>query len=296
MHASTIFALLAFSLVDAKAVRMRAEGAAAPMLAAAAPMPQASAAAAPPAAAAAAAATTADPTCAQAMILAQGIALNIQDQQQELATANQLMSILSTQPVNAQAYATSRTALLQFVNNGIAIRQSNQLITPAGNKAQAGVATVANAQLTELQLSTSLTAAGTDDVAGNMKIVQTLQGDFSGGIMQNMKNMADVSLLLKLPRARPSHIVSLTHTHTHIHALTLDATWSLDADESRIGYGRLHYRRRRRDRCWWCRSGSARGSGSACGHGRRRRSDQDRREAGTVRVPRLIDWRGKETA
>lgn len=190
MHASTIFALLAFSLADAKAVSVRAEAAAAaPMMAAAAPMPMASAAAAAPSAAAA----TADPACAQAMILAQGIALNIQDQQQELATANQLMTILSTQPVNTQAYTTSRTALLQFVNNGIAIRQSNQLITPAGNKAQAGVATVANAQLTELMLSSSLTAAGTDDVAGNMKIVQTLQGDFSGGIMQNMKNMADVS-------------------------------------------------------------------------------------------------------
>lgn len=202
MHASTIFALLAFSLADAKAVSVRAEAAAAPaaaaaaapMLAAAAPVPMASGAAAAAAAAApSAAAATADPACAQAMILAQGIALNIQDQQQELATANQLMSILSTQPVNTQAYTTSRTALLQFVNNGIAIRQSNQLITPAGNKAQAGVATVANAQLTELMLTSSLTAAGTDDVAGNMKIVQTLQSDFSGGIMQNMKNMADVS-------------------------------------------------------------------------------------------------------
>lgn len=139
------------------------------------------------------AAATAEPTCSQAMILAQGIALNIMDQQQELATANQLMTILSANPVDTAAYGAARTNLLKFVNNGIAIREMNQLITPANNKATAGVATVANAQLTELGLSTNLTIAGSDDVAGNMNIVKMLQMNFAGGIQQNMKNMADVS-------------------------------------------------------------------------------------------------------
>lgn len=139
------------------------------------------------------AAATADPTCSQAMILAQGIALNIQDQQQELATANQLMTILTANPVDTAAYGAARTNLLRFVNNGIAIREMNQLITPPNNKATAGVAVVANAQLTELGLSTNLTMAGTDDLAGNMAIVKMLQTNFAGGIQQNMKNMADVS-------------------------------------------------------------------------------------------------------
>lgn len=206
MHASALAVLLALGLatnarvlpmsnvaVDTHTNLARQEGAA-PAPAAAAEAGAAPAAAPMSAAApvSAAAAATADPTCAQAMILAQGIALNIADQQQELATANQLSNILQTQPVDAQAFATSRQSLLQFVNNGIAIRQSNQLITPAGNRATPGVATVANAQLMELQITGSLTATGSDDVPGNLKKVQMLQMNFAGGIQQNMKNMADV--------------------------------------------------------------------------------------------------------
>ncbi|KAJ4422889.1 hypothetical protein N0V82_002415 [Gnomoniopsis sp. IMI 355080] len=133
-----------------------------------------------------------DATCAQASILAQGIALNIADQEQELSTANAMAAMLQANPVDSAAWAQSRTNLLQFINNGIAIRESNQLITPAQSKATAGVATVANAQLQELGLATNLTAMGSDDVQGNLKIVQTLQMDFSGGIMQNQKNMADI--------------------------------------------------------------------------------------------------------
>lgn len=132
-------------------------------------------------------------TCAQASILAQGIALNIADQEQELSTANAMATLLQAQPVDSAAWAVQRTNLLQFINNGIAIREMNQLITPAQSRATAGVAVVANAQLQELGLATNLTATGSDDVQGNLKIVQTLQMDFSGGIMQNQKNMADVS-------------------------------------------------------------------------------------------------------
>lgn len=140
-----------------------------------------------------------DVTCAQGMILAQGIALNIADQQQELATANAMSALLQTQPVNSVAWAQSRTNLLQFINNGIAIREMNQLITPAQNSATAGVAVVANAQLQELGLATNLTLMGSDNVMGNLQIVQTLQMDFMGGIMQNQKNMADVSLCPRPP-------------------------------------------------------------------------------------------------
>ena len=131
--------------------------------------------------------------CAQGTILAQGIALNIADQQQELTTANSLATILAANPVDTAAYGAARTDLLKFINNGIAIREMNQLITPTESQATAGIATVANAQLTELGLANQLTVEGGDNVAGNMQIVQTLQMDFSGGIMQNMKNMAAVS-------------------------------------------------------------------------------------------------------
>lgn len=134
-----------------------------------------------------------DVTCAQAAILAQGIVVNIADQQQELATATQMAQLLAQTPVNSAAWATARQSLLQFINNGIAIREMNQLIMPMGNRATAGVATVANAQLQELGLATNLTLTGSDNVAGNRQIVQTLQMDFMGGIQQNMKNMADVS-------------------------------------------------------------------------------------------------------
>lgn len=185
MHASTFLsALVALGLAQAQII---------PRDDAAAPAPASGASLNPRQMAPMPAST--DVTCAQAAILAQGIALNIADQQQELATANQMAQLLAQQPVNTQAWATSRQTLLQFVNNGIAIREMNQLITPAGNRATAGVATVANAQLQELGLATNLTATGADNVAGNRQIVQTLQMDFMGGIQQNMKNMADVRSL-----------------------------------------------------------------------------------------------------
>lgn len=178
-------------------VRIRAEAAPA----AASPTPAAATpSVAPPAAAApmpqAAAPAQQDITCAQASILAQGIALNIADQQQELATANQMAAILQSPAPDQAAWLAARTTLLQFINNGIAIREMNQLITPQGSPSQAGVAVVAGAQLQELQLATGLTMQGTDNIAGNLQSVQTLQMDFAGGIKQNTKNMADVSLFV----------------------------------------------------------------------------------------------------
>jgi hypothetical protein len=82
------------------------------------------------------------PLCAQASILAQGISINIVDQQNELNTVNNLANILKTNPVNMQQFAAEKENLLAFINNGIAIRQMNQQITPRGNAATMGLAIV----------------------------------------------------------------------------------------------------------------------------------------------------------
>lgn len=80
--------------------------------------------------------------CAKAVILSQGIALNIEDQRQEQAALAQVNQTLQTSPVNMMEFQAAKSNLLSFVNNGIAIREMNQLITPAGNKATAGIAIV----------------------------------------------------------------------------------------------------------------------------------------------------------
>lgn len=80
--------------------------------------------------------------CAAALILAQGISENIEDQKGEQAALAQVVDVLNKDPVDANAFATAKATLLTFVNNGIAIRQANQLITPLGNKATEGLAIV----------------------------------------------------------------------------------------------------------------------------------------------------------
>lgn len=80
--------------------------------------------------------------CAVASILAQGIALNIADQRQEQAALARVKAVLDAPPVDCNTFATAKANLLQFVVNGIAIRQTNQLITPPGNAATAGLAIV----------------------------------------------------------------------------------------------------------------------------------------------------------
>ena len=82
------------------------------------------------------------PNCAGAAILAQGIALNIADQKQEQAALAQVNTVLQTNPVDMAQFATAKSNLLTFVNNGIAIRQANQIITPPGSKATMGIAVV----------------------------------------------------------------------------------------------------------------------------------------------------------
>ncbi|KAK7927720.1 hypothetical protein PG985_004718 [Apiospora marii] len=127
------------------------------------------------------------PACEQALILANGININIEDQKQEQASVVKLQAILSKNPVDAGAFAAAKNDLLTFVNNGIQIRQMNQAITPKGNKATAGLAKVANAQLDELNLAMSLSG----NPAQDNKTLQTLAGDFAGGIMVNMQNLMD---------------------------------------------------------------------------------------------------------
>ncbi|KAK7981979.1 hypothetical protein PG996_009667 [Apiospora saccharicola] len=129
------------------------------------------------------------PACEQALILANGININIEDQKQEQASVVKLQAILGKNPVDMNAFAAAKSDLLAFVNNGIQIRQMNQAITPKGNKATAGLAKVANAQLDELNLAMSLTGKPDQD----NKVLQTLAGDFAGGIMVNMQNLMDVS-------------------------------------------------------------------------------------------------------
>jgi hypothetical protein len=90
------------------------------------------------------------PLCAQASILAQGIALNIVDQQNELAMANLMATMLKSNPVNMQQYSTARENLLLFITNGIAIRQMNQQVIPRGNGAVNGLAVVRLSPVAEL--------------------------------------------------------------------------------------------------------------------------------------------------
>lgn len=130
--------------------------------------------------------------CAAASILAQGIALNIADQRNEQLAVTELRTVLGATTVNMEDFNAAKTNLLTFVNNGISIRKTNQLIAPPGNAATAGLATVANAQMAELDLSSGLTGNPSID----LKTLDTLAGDFAGGIMQNMKNMAAVSFML----------------------------------------------------------------------------------------------------
>lgn len=130
--------------------------------------------------------------CAAGAILAMGINTNIADQQMELQAVGNVQKAL--QANDANAFAQAKATLLQFVQNGIAIRQANQQIAPAGNPAIAGLDVVANAQLTELGLANNLTGNAATDNA----ILQELTKDFTGGIEQNKKNAAAVSFFFSL--------------------------------------------------------------------------------------------------
>ncbi|KAE9378458.1 hypothetical protein N431DRAFT_501095 [Stipitochalara longipes BDJ] len=136
------------------------------------------------------------------MALASGIQSNIADQNNELATVTALGSVLAQNPMDMTLYSATQASLLNFVMKGIMIREENQRIAPAGNGAIAGLATVAMAQMTELSLTMSLAAGanGTDLLKAN-QTVESLKGDFKGGIVQNMKNLAAATANCTAPAA-----------------------------------------------------------------------------------------------
>ena len=82
------------------------------------------------------------PQCARAKILAQSIGVNILIQMQEQARTTQVMMTLMTNPVNPQQFEAAKANLLSVVNDGIGLREANQLITPPGNPATEGIAVV----------------------------------------------------------------------------------------------------------------------------------------------------------
>jgi hypothetical protein len=131
--------------------------------------------------------TGTNPPCAPAIAaLASGISSNIADQRNEQAAVSAIGSILSEQPMNSSTFNNAKASLMDFVTKGIAIREQNQKIAPAGNAAIPGLATVANAQIEELNLTMSLNA---QDLAAANTTVAKLKKDFAGGIVQNMKNL-----------------------------------------------------------------------------------------------------------
>jgi hypothetical protein len=150
------------------------------------------AAAAPASVSEASNSTTANACTPAVAALAQGIKDNIAVQNNEVAGASTLGAMLSEDPVDPTLFAAGQASLLVFVKQGIAIRQNNQQIAPAGNAANPGIAMVAMAQMTELNLTMGLGMGGVS-LARDNATIKMLLGDFKGGIEQNGKNLQAVS-------------------------------------------------------------------------------------------------------
>lgn len=131
--------------------------------------------------------------CSPAVLaLASGISANIADQHNEQAAVNSLGSLLAENPINENLFNSGQASLLSFVQKGISIRENNQAIAPDGNPAIPGLAIVATAQITELNLTMSFGVGGVN-VQRDNATVQSLISEFKGGVEQNMKNLAAVS-------------------------------------------------------------------------------------------------------
>lgn len=213
MHSSTLLSILAISISLALA---------APSHVLVERVPQLAASTTP------AANATGNTTCSPAVLaLVAGIQLNIADQFNELNTVTALGSILDQLPMDVTLYSATQTSLLGFVTKGIAIRENNQKIAPPGNGALPGLAIVAMAQLTELNLTMSLAVPASGIVNQTMAnaTVQALKGDFTGGIKQNMEN-AIMVCLASLPF--PSLHTALTLVISKY--LDLESIWKQDAN------------------------------------------------------------------
>jgi hypothetical protein len=66
------------------------------------------------------------------MALASGIQANIADQNNELNTVTALGFFIAQNPLNTTLYSATQASLLGSVTKGIAIRENNQRIAPAG--------------------------------------------------------------------------------------------------------------------------------------------------------------------
>ncbi|KAL8404292.1 hypothetical protein RB594_009230 [Gaeumannomyces avenae] len=110
-------------------------------------------------------------------------------QKMEQEAVGEIKKILSAEgQVDGAKFAQAKQELLGHINEGIKIREENQKMAPAGNPAIPGLATVANAQKTELQQSEGL--KGNKD---DLKVVEELEKEFAGGIEQSEKNKKAVS-------------------------------------------------------------------------------------------------------
>jgi hypothetical protein len=90
------------------------------------------------------------PSCARATLLAKGIQMNIDDQNQEKNSLENVNDILTKDPVDQKAFADAKTALLMFVMLGIKMREMNQLIAPHDNPAVPGLQIVSSGATTRV--------------------------------------------------------------------------------------------------------------------------------------------------
>lgn len=96
------------------------------------------------------------PACsAEVNGLISGIEINILAQQGERNASEALQVIESQNPVNLTAFAAGKAVLVNNILFGMTIRRYNQLITPAGNAALAGLAKVRDVSNLAAKLTTS---------------------------------------------------------------------------------------------------------------------------------------------
>lgn len=92
--------------------------------------------------------------------------------------------MISSAPLNTPAYFATKTSLLSVQASGIAVREHNQAIAPAGNAAIPGLSVVAAAQATE----TSLVKALNGNPAHDEPLLADLVVDVNDGTAKNAQN------------------------------------------------------------------------------------------------------------
>ncbi|KLU85240.1 hypothetical protein MAPG_04268 [Magnaporthiopsis poae ATCC 64411] len=122
--------------------------------------------------------------CVASKKLADGIDKNIALQKMEQQAVGEVKKLLSADGQIDQAkFAEAKKVLVGYVNDGIKVREENQKAAQPGNPAIPGLATVANAQKSELQQ-----AEGLKGTKADLAVVAQLEKEFAGGIEQNQKN------------------------------------------------------------------------------------------------------------